>query len=1219
MAYTPINPSQTQAKAVIDEQLMDTGLRLNLSDHEARLLTLEALVGGADQEIDITQLYAKLETDPRFVSNEGVLFLRRFHADSNFNSNVPTIEYNTKDLVDIESNDPNFLYTYQNGKADGTINHYQQDDFYFKGSTAALEKDSEVQFYIKEPFNYFGIGIGRLFTDMCDSVTVLIDGQTPSSLGLTDLDGNAATDTFSANSTQIQYQRTVYYFGLGPGRHLVTLKNTDSASKEFYFNFVDVGYISRDFTIDHKLTMQDFKASIKGVSTNFTGQEIDIPESEGYGHTAIVVGSASGSLRAIKGLEGAYTTLRANQTVEFSNPVTELLCKNTTYFQDKGICIFHHPNGPNFIFSYNSKTETLIQDHRLSDIVWQKQPNTDFDVEQGFENSDTLGAGRPNALISFWAKPTIEIDSGTNKLDFEITIIDNTGTPITTAHTATIPEGAYSSDLVPITEAIEKAMWAAKPLSSEDGRYLVQWDKTTKRYRLGVQGKNIDSISFEFATGPNFASSIHPVLGYNDIDLDGEKIYYANDIKAHAAIRAYLPDTTSWTHRHPNIKWNDIASNATLFAYRDVLQRRGIGDIEVFSGNGVTGNAFPQCTIHPDKDAVGITIGISSHANLDSCMLEIAIDDGDQMVIYDSDNMSGTNTAEHRPLDTIFIPFPRGSKKIQIAANRYNAFGTGTTGSGVIDLVAIRQWFSRPYIEDIDLDSEQIIKALDVAPHIPRFKTIFGNNLGSLYVPDGSDPIDSISETGASWAAVGPGGYFNGYARDAQTNGDYIEIQFTIPSGGKTGYGGIGVMHYRSTDSACVNAYLSASAINESTDLISQYAVYAPVTAASDGHEMVRFMGIPAGTYTLRLKQVSTNTTRDRMQITGWTVYTDDPIQPNKYVVDDMNTNGQGISHPHLVARETQMVNSGDRVPNTQKLNQYKFGIPSWVRYSTEGSNAFNYDFNARNYVGRLYYANFYQYTQTDYSEAFQLCKSMSYIAVGRTSHSQNAVGFIDGRQIPNSFSSRVQVKGGSASTEISSYPAMMKNFEAAVTMSGKVVTLSDTRGIRIGQPIILVDNTGATEKNYVESINADVSVTVRNPLSVLIDTNVNKLIFYGIHSMKVRNDDASVLCSTTYDYEPLDLTPSRFKRLVSSGTRLEQVSNIHEVGNGSIIPLPVFSDGTEPSMSEVEYYLLSNRPDSFFDIISFPFASSSAFNFWVRVSARKMIGEDTRVIDWRY
>ena len=53
MAFVQINSSQTDAKSPIDEDLMDTGLRLNLDDHEARIGALE---GGGIEIQDFTEI-----------------------------------------------------------------------------------------------------------------------------------------------------------------------------------------------------------------------------------------------------------------------------------------------------------------------------------------------------------------------------------------------------------------------------------------------------------------------------------------------------------------------------------------------------------------------------------------------------------------------------------------------------------------------------------------------------------------------------------------------------------------------------------------------------------------------------------------------------------------------------------------------------------------------------------------------------------------------------------------------------------------------------------------------------------------------------------------------------------------------------------------------------------------------------------------------------------
>jgi hypothetical protein len=1214
MAFTQIQPDQTAAKATIDEELMDVGLRQNFDDHEVRILQLEALSGGAD-EVDVTDLFARLETDPRFLNDLGILYTRRFHLQSNFNNSIKDLD-GLPEAPDWSNNDREFLRIVEPVRQTGTINYVANDTDYFKGGTASLEKDTKIELYIKRGWNFFSIGAGILNTTACDSLTILIDGQTPSSLGLTDINGDAATDTISFNSTDAQYQRNFFFFGLDGDRHLVTIQNTDSASKEAQINYIDVGYCSRDFTIDHTLRFNPFKASINGVSVDFSAQDLEIDKSTAYGHTAMVVGDAAGNLRVVKGLEGAKTQLKAGESIAFSSAVTSLPCINTSYFPTKGVCLFQHPNGEIYPFSYNGKTETNIQSHSLDNIVWQKQPSEDIDIESGFEDIDSLGQATGNALITYWGDPTVLIDTGNNKLDFEITITDNLGVDQTTSHTATIPSGYYAGDLVQLSEAIERAMVAAKSLSAENGRYLVQWDTATQRYRIGVEGKNIVGIELLFATGANFASSIHPELGFNDTDLALSKVHYGNTAADHKFRKAYVPDKDLWTVRHPNIKWNNAASFSDQNAYYDVFRRRGIGDTETFAGNGVTGNNMPMMQICVDPDACGLSISLSSHTVSNSPMLEFSIDDGEQIYIGNpSAHLVGTTIAEFANITTYFIPFPRGSKKINVISNRLAAFIQTTNGGGIIDAVGIRQYFSRPLIEDIDTDTEQIIQCYDVAPATPRYKTTYLHQNGTLYVPDSNSNLSTITEVGASWTGIAAGPYYGGGARDAQTLNDYVDIDFVVNN--TSGFGGIGIHHYRSTDGATVNAYISTSPINESTDLIKTYTISASTGSASDRYECFKLDGIPNGTYTLRLKQVSTNTGNDRMYFVGISLYENDIIQKNKYVVSEMAVDGDVISHPNNVRRETFTQSSGDRVPELLKLHDYKFGEPNYLRYSADCGFE-NFQFNSSIYTESAYFNMKTSFTQNDFYEAFQLCKSVVQRSFLFGSYGQNNVCFVDGRQTSSTFSHRQTGKNGATNnTYKNESPTFTKSFEFDVTMSGKVISMSDTRGVRVGQRVIIVDNLGNEEINYIESVTADVSVTVRNPLDAIVDTDVIQLKFYGLHSIRVRNDDSITSWYGTIDFEPLDLQPSRFKRLTASGTKLEQVVINFLGGNGSICPLPVFSDGSIPSNNNMDYYTINNGQNTALTL--FPYMVVAAGTTWVRVSAKKLVPENTRIFNWEF
>ena len=233
MAFTTITSGQTDAKSPIDVALMDTGLRLNLDDHEARIVALEGGGGGSGGGGDLNNpnfavTAAGLET------NDAKFFRRRFHVATVTNGQSKNIE-----SFDFEGNDPGTRFIYDPEGRSLKTSSFVADTDQYKGQILELEKNEKIAFKLKRGENHFGISYHK-FSGGSDSITVTIDGASVTSESLVDENGTALSDTFSSNSANDRDQVISWFFGLDENKEqIISIENTDSGSNEFEIDLLE--------------------------------------------------------------------------------------------------------------------------------------------------------------------------------------------------------------------------------------------------------------------------------------------------------------------------------------------------------------------------------------------------------------------------------------------------------------------------------------------------------------------------------------------------------------------------------------------------------------------------------------------------------------------------------------------------------------------------------------------------------------------------------------------------------------------------------------------------------------------------------------------------------------------------------------------------------------------------------------------------------------------
>lgn len=1143
--FETIDPTQVDAKSPINQLLMygntgtDTGgVKFNFDALNDRLTAVEGSSGGAGGGANngaFGEVLAGGET------NVGVLWKRRFS----------TLQHmRVADSENPVSFDPegtllkNDLLTFLQENETG-ISYVTTNNSYL-GAEIVVSDETKVFFKIKEGVNYFSLGF-FIGASGSSNIEILIDGQTPSSLGLKNEEGGSASDSFSALAPSGKYQKTEFFYGLDGNEHLVEVYNNDGGGISFNWTFVEIGFLSPEYSIDESFKINSGKASVRGSEVSFNEFEGSFGSIDRNGHTGSVVLDTDGLVTLLDGESPAMTQVKAEESISFSSSVTTLPVKNNFYFPESGICLMSTPYGSNFLFSYESKTDTLIQSHSFDDIIWSSQPTLDFSPLSGFNGG--TGAALGDLNINYWATAPILIDSTNEKIDFKITIGG-----VTTTHAATIANGRYSADLIPLGRAVKTAMQAAKPLL---GEYNLSYDQVTQLWSISANDSEIEDFQLLFSTGVNSANSIHTTIGFAANDLTGDTSYTGSVEFQHKACRVLEADNVFMHSEDPRIKYSEPTNGASaLDNQRNVENILGLGSVRYLNDGFIA-------QIFTDEDASGLAVSFITTQN--GSMITYQIDDGQCLYLTQTDDNTHPSTVVRSKVITSMISFPRGSKKITIRQETSVEFSVDVNDERTY-FVGCRQFFTKPSYEKLSR-SQSIIKAVDVSP-LSLYATNYSNNSG-VYSPNASnDNINTITESG-TWSSVGASSYFNQSLRRTNTSGGYTEIDFTLVGDG----GGISLLGAMTAgNTRGVLTYLSSSAINEATDHIGNtFTEWSPPTAAYWDNNHTQLLGLPAGTYKFRAKSL----TSGNFDYSAITVYDTVSPEENKNTLSDISNTGQSVSFPINVRRTCALADSGERVPIWLLRSGYKEGITS---------NGFNYSI-ATNLTGnntddgldiitssdRYYGAHYNLETAGDEMIFSGLAKSVSIGTASSVTLTDDVQPFIDGIQTLNNYSLRECVKGGTApsATRISYCVQCTKEFKLTASHdSGETFLVNDTRGFKNDMKIVLNDGTNK-EVAHIDSFVVGTSFTVKKAPSLVVAANVTDLDFSGFHSIKLVANDGVTLFFDGFRYEPLTLSPSKSFQRRNTSFKYEKVGvTFRNISDGDDAYYPVHSDGVQGDWS---------------------------------------------------
>jgi len=1126
MVETLVNPFsglEAKAKQPINEDLTDKKFKENIEGLLDSINNISVGGGDADSGMIGEITLGGEDNAPRYWKRRFSPLQHILNADSKNPSGFDPEAKSLKNelLTFIQSNDA--------GLSIGiNPNNYL-------GERLNVAKSSKISFKIKKGVNFFSIGSTK-DAGFSDSITVMIDNATPTSLGLEDENGGAAPNTFSTNVAGTFLQDTVFFYGLDGEEHIITLENTDSASKLWGVGFIEVGYRSPNPTIDESTHINTGKATVRGTEVTFADEEFEFAKLDLNGHTGAIVCDTLGALSKLDGECPAMTQVKPEEAVIFSAPVTQLPVKNTFYFPDNGICLLSTPYGNHHLFSFNGKTDASIQAHSLDNLLWQSQPTEDFTPLAGF-TSATIGDATGDLNINYWGTAPILIDGTNNKLDFEITIGG-----VTTTHAATIASGRYAADLVPLEAAIRAAMQVVKPIN---GEYHIKYSSESQLWNIYVEGNEIEAFSLLLSTGLNQANSVHSTIGFADTDLTGALSYLANTEVQHLCCKALEADKVFMYSEDPRIKYSSGDAGLTDGEILDVQERLGLGQVRSMSG----GSHLMQ--IFPDDDCCGLEVSFLQH---NECgMLTFQVDDGQCLYLLQED--TSVVTSIRGSVTTAFISFPRGSRKITIREEDSPQFSLATNTVERVIFVGARQYFTKPAYEKLT-KSQAVIKTFDISP-VSLYATVYGHNGGTLYSPAASnDSINTITENLMTGALAT--NRFNSSRRRTATVGGYIEIDFTLQGDGggiaiKTGLSGV------FTRKAAL--FISQAVINEGTDRIQNN--HMDWAANYFDQNAMQSMGLRAGTYKARFKCEHAG----EFENSGIVIYDIASPQENANTVADIANTGQSIAYPINVMREVIMQDSDKRVPSWLQRSGYMEGKKSLVNYSLSGPNWINYDdtVNLIDLADGYYGSRMEQGTQGFIIQVSGFMKFVSLKDSASSVWSVNLQPFIDGIQTLNNYSQRTQVKGGSAPsvTRTSALPLSQKEFKLSCALnSGLTYTIADTRGLKNDRTIILDDGANK-EKVVVASFIVGTSFTIKKAPSVVIPANVTDIEFQGFHTYKILQNDSNAATFTCFEYEPLKVSPSKAIQRRSTVFTYEKVEVTNrELGNGDSTYYPVHSDG---------------------------------------------------------
>lgn len=1143
----PFAGTEAKAKEPINESLMDLKYKENIEDLAAQIDAIPSggVVGSGSTLGEIGSIDIGGET------NEPVFWKRKFSVLENMLSSDAS---NPSGFDPEGINIRNELLTFTQG-LDGGVTTAANANAYL-GRVVIVDEGSEISFRIKKGINFFGMCM-TTSVGTPDSLTVTIDGQSLTALNIEDENGNARTDTFSTTSAATKFQVPFFFYGLDGEEHIVTVLNTDSASKTLQIDAIEVGYRSNDYTLNEIISIKKGTASVRGSSIEFDETDFTIGKTEASGHTASLVADTSGVLSILDGECPAMTQVKPEESIDFTSPVTTLPVKNTLDFPDNGICLMSTPYGDHHLFSYTSKTDLIVQSHSLDDLQWQSTPSVSITPLDGFD-STSVGEAVGDLNINYWGTAPILIDSTNNKLDFSISIAG-----ITSIHVCTIPSGRYSADLVPLEKAIRDQMNAVKPIR---GDYRIKYNSDLQLWNIYVEDVEVEAFSLLFNTGLNAANSVHTTLGFGNGDLTGSLSYLATTVKIHLSCRALEAEAAYIHSEDPRIKYSAPDVDVLSTRDHDIEERLDLGAVRVL------GPGARMIQIYTDKECAGLELNFVCDDN--DHTMTFQIDDGNCLYLLTPGNVRISDANPRGKIKTAYITFPRGSRKITIR-NETSARFAAIDAPEYIHFAGARQYFTKPCYEKLT-KVQAVIRTFEVSPR-SVYATTYSGNSSLLYSPGASDDnINSIFES-SPFVAAGLTSIYNSSRRVMTALNQYMEVNFTLQGDG----GGIGLKSIMFTNASKKGQlFISTGVINEATDLIQNTAF--DWSATNFDQEFIQLLGLKAGTYTVRIKCASAAV--NGIGYSGITVYDSVSPQENANTVSDLTNNGQSISYPINVVRDGIAQDSGDRIPVWLQRSGYKEGRTSLVNYAVTNPAWINYD-DVTQVIERHGYYNsrLVESSANSFVQLGVFCKSISLVEQTFSNLTTLNRSRINGQIFLNTHSQRECVKGGNAPTATrgSFVNLTAKEFKLSCTFSaGDTFNVSDTRGLKVNTPVLLDDGTNK-ETVVIASIIIGASFTVKKARTSVIDANVAGVEFQGFHSYSMITGDAVSYELSNFEYEPMKVTPSKALSRKNSLVYEKVSVTVRLISNGESAYYPMHSDGIAGTWSSSTVQIIGQSDGS--------------------------------------
>jgi len=1174
MAFLAFTSAQMAAKAPWNETKTQL-IRTNFDDIQARLLAVEAGGGtGAGSALEREEEKSFGFATAGMVTNEAKLFRRRYHFEISLLT--PGSGSNPIDFK-AEGGGALWMGVDENFNLAGTTINVAATRY--RGENISIPKSSAIVFHLPIGKNAFSIGSTN-FATSTDSLTVTVDDVSITSAFIVDENKVARSDTYSTNSATTFVGNTEFFFG-GDLDHtkdqIIRVENTDSAAKEWQWEFVEIAFRSNQVTINRTIDVEAGKANIRGSIATFSEAQLTFSASVGHGYCGSIIGAtAGGAPTLLEGVEGAMTQCTPEKLIAFSSAVTSLEVKNLIPFENTGFLLGQNPYGQHSILSYTSKTGDILG--TFNQLNWDSQPVTDFTPLDNF-SSTTVGDATGDYNLVYWASGGHVIDGTNNKLDFTITLLNTAPT----SHTATLTQGLFSADLVSLGKNIIDAMDSVKPLAAFNAEYFCEYCIESHLWEVGVRGADCNQIDYTVDTGPSTATSVMSlVMGYSG-DQTGNRSYTAGSEIESLAHRVYRGDDSFKYATDTIIKYNQIpgstGSGHVRSGSNDYIRRLGFPFVH-----------FMQSAVRPgivkiftDLDASGMSLHFLTGRH--GTMFTFSIDDGQELYLMQTQGyMSKQTTTVRGQHISCFIAFPRGSRWITIKQETETKFQSIALTEETLYL-GCRQQFHKPKWEALTT-SQAIIASKDIAP-----PSLYKTPYDQAYSEGTNDNIDTIT-VGAGYTTdeATDTEIFNKRRSFTSTNGSVVDIVFTT---GAVAGGGISIlMQYETTGAQKMGVFLEEGAgpliSTETGTRIQNVNLRNSLTSLNDLWAL-ELKDLKASTqYVMRFKHEDA-VSAGLLIWSAIGIISGDIPDPGNTATDITNT-GQSPSFPINVHRFNFQRDSEDRTPARLEQTGFREG-EIFTNYSVNVpvfSNFTNED-NIMKQPGFFSAVMDTAAVTNELVNSFYFCRAVRIVLGCREDFNNDVEPSIDGRTNSSNFSTRIQVKGGQApaggSTRFSDssalYTKRFKTFGSADMSSNVIQPMTDTRGITVGDLGIVTADGQVTLLRSVTSIVADTSITYSEPISGFATYTLSNNVAFsnpGFHNIKLRDVAALATRYEHIEFEPMEITESNDERRRTAKSKVGEVASktFRQLANLGDAHYPTYKDGRPGHWGEASISLLA-------------------------------------------